>query len=193
VAWAVGLFRFSIGCFPFLIHSIPGCPIFMSGVCPQNTGPGGFGVVLLRPDGIFELSGLDSQTTSDRVQLSGAIAALDSVPVQSSIRVLSDSAYLVHAFTRGLLKKWKKSFWRRSSDDEQVENYDLWQRLMKSVERHDSIRWRWMRGSGDVYREHAHSLANAAVDGKSVPLLRPATLGSRVSGPRSTAYSSISF
>ena len=51
--------------------------VFTDGAAKRNPGPGGWGVVIVTPDGhVTELGGGAPLTTNNKMELSGAIAAL---------------------------------------------------------------------------------------------------------------------
>ena len=54
--------------------------IFSDGASKGNPGPGGFGSVVVTPEGkVIELGGGDKHTTNNRMELAGAIAGLGEV------------------------------------------------------------------------------------------------------------------
>ncbi len=50
--------------------------IYTDGACRGNPGPGGWGALLISGDVRKELSGAESQTTNNRMELTAAIEAL---------------------------------------------------------------------------------------------------------------------
>jgi len=121
--------------------------VYADGSCEGNPGPGGWGVVIVRPDGTHRLSGGDSQTTNNRMEIMAAIEALRALDPGVPVIVRSDSQYLVRTMNDG---------WRRTK------NLDLWQQLDREVARHD-VRFEWVRGhAGDALNEEADALAREA-------------------------------
>ena len=52
--------------------------VFTDGAAKGNPGPGGWGVVILTPDRqVIELGGGSPHTTNNKMELGGAIAALE--------------------------------------------------------------------------------------------------------------------
>ena len=136
--------------------------IFTDGACSGNPGPGGWGA-LLRYNGVEkELSGGESPTTNNRMEMMAAIAALESLKRPVQARLHTDSTYLKDGITKWI-HDWKKRNWR-TADKKPVKNIDLWQRLEAALERHD-VQWIWVRGhAGHPENERADALARHAID-----------------------------
>jgi ribonuclease HI len=121
--------------------------VYADGSCEGNPGPGGWGVVIVTPDGTRRLSGADPQTTNNRMEISAAIEALRALDPGVPVIVRSDSQYVVRTMNDG---------WRRTK------NQDLWQALDREAARHD-VRFEWVRGhAGDALNEEADALAREA-------------------------------
>jgi len=135
--------------------------IWTDGACSGNPGPGGWGAVV-RVDGVeTELSGGEPATTNNRMELMGAIAALESLPDGASATLHTDSQYVKNGLT-SWIHGWKRNGWRTASR-EPVKNVDLWQRLDVAAGKH-KIEWKWVKGhAGDVMNERADGLARAAI------------------------------
>jgi len=121
---------------------------YADGSCIGNPGPGGWGVLILEPDGSErELSGGDPSTTNNRMEITGVIEALRAVAPGVEVTVRSDSQYVVKTMTLG----WKRR-----------ENVDLWQQLDAEVAQR-KVNFEWVRGhAGDPHNERADELANRA-------------------------------
>jgi len=136
--------------------------IFTDGACSGNPGPGGWGA-LLRYDGRErELSGFESATTNNRMELMAAIAALEHLKRGVTAVVHTDSRY-VHDGITLWLPQWKARGWK-TADKKPVKNADLWRRLETALKRH-RVTWKWVRGhAGHPENERADALARAAID-----------------------------
>ena len=135
--------------------------IFTDGACSGNPGPGGWGA-LLRYNGVEkELSGGESSTTNNRMEMMAAIAALESLKRPVQARLHTDSTYLKDGITKWI-HDWKRRNWR-TADKKPVKNVDLWQRLEAALERHE-VAWIWVRGhAGHPENERADALARQAI------------------------------
>ena len=135
--------------------------IYSDGACLGNPGPGGYGTVLLAGPHRKELSAGYRRTTNNRMELMGAIAALEALKKPSNVRLHTDSKYVQNGIT-SWIKNWKKRGWK-TADNKPVANVDLWQRLEAAGETHD-IEWLWVKGhDGDVNNERADELAREAI------------------------------
>jgi ribonuclease HI len=136
--------------------------IHTDGACRGNPGPGGWGAVLRYGETEKELSGGEAQTTNNRMELMGAIAALESLKVGCEVHLYTDSRY-VHDGITLWLKGWKARGWK-TADRKPVKNQDLWERLDLAVARH-RMKWHWVKGhSGDALNERADAIARDAID-----------------------------
>lgn len=145
---------------------MPELHAWTDGACSGNPGPGGWGVLLRALDGERvlkerELSGGEAQTTNNRMELTAAIAALESLSRPAAITITTDSAYVKNG-VEVWLAGWKRNNWR-TADGKPVKNIDLWQRLDAAQARH-RVTWRWIKGhAGDPENERADALARAAM------------------------------
>ncbi len=131
--------------------------IWTDGACSGNPGPGGWGAVLRYGEREKELMGGEPLTTNNRMELTAAIAALETLTRPCMVALHTDSQYLRGGVT-GWLTTWKRNGWR-TSDKKPVKNEDLWRRLDEAASRHD-IDWLWVRGhAGDPLNERADELA----------------------------------
>ena len=135
--------------------------IFTDGACSGNPGPGGW-AALLRYNGTErELSGGESQTTNNRMELMAAIRALEALSRPVKARLHTDSQYVRDGIT-SWLPRWKVRGWK-TADKKPVKNVDLWQRLDAAAAAHD-IDWVWVRGhSGHPENERVDKLAREAI------------------------------
>ncbi|MCH1569203.1 MAG: ribonuclease HI [Parvibaculales bacterium] len=131
--------------------------IFTDGACSGNPGPGGWGALIIGPDGENELTGGETATTNNRMEMLAAIEALKSLPEGSAIRLTTDSTYVKDGIT-SWIKNWKARGWKTAAK-KPVKNVDLWQALDAECARH-KIDWQWVRGhAGHVENERADELA----------------------------------
>ena len=103
--------------------------IYTDGACSGNPGPGGWGAVLLYQGRRKELSGAETETTNQRMELTAAVEALSHLKYPCRVKLYSDSAYLVNAFTQNWFWRWEQNGWLTAKKTP-VENKDLWQKLL---------------------------------------------------------------
>ena len=150
---------------------------YTDGACSGNPGPGGWGVLLQAREGDRvvrerELSGGESLTTNNRMELLAAITALESLTRPSEITVVTDSAYVKNGITQWM-HTWKRNGWR-TADRKPVKNAELWQRLDAAQARHE-VRWEWIKGhAGHAENERADELARAGMKPFKPKKARPA-------------------
>ncbi len=131
--------------------------IWTDGACSGNPGPGGWGAILRYGGHEKLLKGGESLTTNNRMELTAAIEALESLTRPCPVSVHTNSQYLRGGVT-GWLKGWKRNGWR-TADRKPVKNEDLWRRLDAAAGQHH-IDWIWVRGhAGDEHNERADQLA----------------------------------
>lgn len=136
--------------------------IFTDGACRGNPGPGGWGALLRYGKYEKSISGAESQTTNNRMELMAAIKSLTLLHESCVIVLHTDSQYLQKGITEWL-PSWKKRHWKKSNN-KPVKNADLWKELDKQTMRHQ-VTWHWVKGhSGHVENEIADALANKAID-----------------------------
>ena len=123
--------------------------IYTDGGSQDNPGPGGWAAVIEHDGQKRELSGRESWTTNNRMEVTAAIKGLEATPEGSSVTIHSDSRYLVTTMSRG----WKRNV-----------NTDLWDRLDALVANR-SVAWQWVRGhAGHPQNERADQLASGRAD-----------------------------
>lgn len=129
--------------------NIPDIIIYTDGACFPNPGLGGWACIWREPKTgrMKEASGVVEGTTNNRMELFAAVKALEGVKLQhASIRLISDSKYLICGFTQG---------WSRAK------NADLWEILAEYNLRH-VIEWVWARSGEHAENVRCDELANAA-------------------------------
>ena len=135
--------------------------IYTDGACSGNPGPGGWGAILIHSKGTKELKGGEALTTNNRMELMGAISALEALSKRCSVDLHTDSRYVMDGITKWL-HGWKRNGWK-TADKKPVKNVELWQRLDAANARHE-VRWHWVRGhSGHPENERADELAREGI------------------------------
>jgi ribonuclease HI len=139
----------------------PSVDIFTDGACSGNPGPGGWGALLRYGANEKELSGGEAHTTNNRMELMGAIAALEALTRPAQVTLYTDSMYVRDGITKWVAG-WKRNGWK-TADKKPVKNVDLWQRLDAARQIHE-IDWRWVKGhSGHPENERVDQLARDGI------------------------------
>ena len=134
--------------------------IHTDGACLGNPGPGGWAALLRYNAHERELAGGEADTTNNRMELTAAIMALESLREPCSVVLHTDSQYVRQGITEWM-PGWVRRGWKTAGGDP-VKNRDLWERLQAAASRH-SIDWRWVKGhSGDPDNERVDVLARTA-------------------------------
>lgn len=123
--------------------------VYTDGACSGNPGPGGWGSIVLTNDGMHELSGGEKNTTNNRMELTAVIKALeyiaDVLGIKSgSVKVVSDSKYVIDGLSKGWAESWRRRGWRKS-DGKPALNPDLWQELLTHTARYN-MSYEWVKG-----------------------------------------------
>lgn len=147
--------------------------IYTDGACSMNPGPGGWAVVIEKDGKIETISGLDLETTNNKMELTAAIEAYKKVLSlkvndprdKSEYEIVSDSAYVVNSVENGWMKKWALNGWVNGKG-EKVKNVGLWKELallMKMAKAARlNVKFRKVKGhAGDPMNEIADKVAVA--------------------------------
>jgi ribonuclease HI len=135
--------------------------VFTDGGCSGNPGPGGWGAILIYGEHRKELSGGAEETTNNRMELTAAISALETLKRPCTVDLTTDSNYVRDGITKWI-KGWKKNGWK-TADKSPVKNVDLWQRLDTAIAKH-TVRFHWVKGhAGHPENERADELAAAGM------------------------------
>lgn len=118
--------------------------IFTDGACRGNPGIGGYGAILKYNGHTKEISGSNINTTNNRMELSAVIESLKLLKEPCDVTIYSDSQYICNAITKGWAEKWKANGWMRNKKEPAL-NIDLWEELLKLIEKHD-VKIVWIKG-----------------------------------------------
>ena len=130
---------------------------FTDGACLGNPGPGGWAALLRMHDKEKVLSGGETETTNNRMELMAAIQALETLKHPCRVLLTTDSRYVMQGIEQWL-PAWLANGWR-TAQRKPVKNQDLWQRLQLAQQRHE-VRWQWVRGhSGHAENERVDQAA----------------------------------
>ncbi len=136
--------------------------VFADGAAKGNPGPGGWGAIVVTPDGkVTELGGGARHSTNNRMELTAVIEALRHVGAASNpVAVHTDSVYVIRGI-REWIHGWRRRGWRTAQGADVV-NRDLWETLAAVADRVGSITWHYVRGhQGIPGNERVDEIANA--------------------------------
>ena len=140
--------------------------IYTDGACSGNPGPGGWGFVIIDGENTKSFSGSEDATTNNRMELTAAIKAIESVDINESIMLHTDSTYVQKGITEWIIN-WKKKNWITSTK-KPVANKDLWLKLDEYNVSRD-IKWTWVKAhqssdsNDSIYNNMADKLATGAI------------------------------
>ena len=139
---------------------------YTDGACKGNPGAGGWGAHLIFSDSSTQdLYGGEAVTTNNRMELMGAIKALQYSPRDVTLEIWTDSSYVKNGIT-DWIDGWKKRGWKTASR-KPVANQDLWQQL-DELRQAREVEWHWVKGhAGHAGNEKADELANLGVTSDS--------------------------
>jgi len=154
--------------------------VFTDGAAKGNPGPGGWGVIVVTPDQqVIELGGGSPYTTNNKMELSGAIAALDYLADRPGpVAIYTDSTYVIQGITQWVWG-WRKRGWKTSQGTD-VLNRDLWEQLssLLAARPRGDVEWRWVRGHvGTPGNERVDEIAVAFSLGQPADLFQGALDG----------------
>ena len=110
---------------------LPQVKIATDGACKGNPGPGGWGVIIRSGRHEKELSGGESPTTNNRMELTAAIMGLNALTRPCHVTLATDSNYVKDGITKWI-HGWQRNGWK-TSDRKPVKNADLWQALLDAA------------------------------------------------------------
>lgn len=144
---------------------------FSDGACRGNPGPGAWGSLVQKNDEtvVYEGSGVEVNTTNNKMELQGAIEALNFIKNDSeydtsqNFVLVSDSKYVVDGMNQWV-SGWKKRGWKKA-DKKVPENVEQWQTLDALRESMGNVAFQWVKGhAGHAQNEFCDQLANHALD-----------------------------
>lgn len=149
--------------------------LYSDGSSRGNPGPGGYGTVLRTTLANGELHQKEyaqgyTCTTNNRMELMGVIVGLEALKKPCAVTVITDSQYVVKAFTEHWVDGWLARGWK-NSQKKPVKNVDLWKRLLAAKEPHQ-VEWQWVRGhAGHPENERCDELATTAADDEATRIV----------------------
>lgn len=128
-------------------RKLPVVLLYTDGACSGNPGPGGWAALLLWNGKEKELSGGCSDTTNNRMEMRAVIEGVRALKKPCHIKIHSDSALIINAFTKHWIRNWLKNGWRKA-DKKPVENRELWEEMIQVLKSHQ-VEWIKVKGHSD--------------------------------------------
>lgn len=137
--------------------------VHTDGSCHNNPGgSSGYGIIIQKDGEVSKSAKGFKHSTNNRMELMAVIAALeqlDDADAKRPIKICSDSKYVTDTFNKKWIDVWVKKGFRGRK------NKDLWQALLKQLDRFSDVEWIWVRGhDGNSMNELADLLANEHAD-----------------------------
>jgi ribonuclease HI len=140
--------------------------IYTDGACRGNGKEntiGAFGIIFMYNEVQKEVKQAFRNTTNNIMELSAVIQALSMLKEPCSVKVHSDSAYVINAINQKWINNWQKNGWK-SSNKEPVKNRELWEKLIELIKYH-KVEFIKIKGHSDnPYNNRCDKLANEAMD-----------------------------
>lgn len=136
--------------------------IYTDGACSGNPGKGGWGAILIYNSIEKELSGFETETTNNRMELMAAIKALSALKEPCEVDLYSDSAYLCNAIQNNWLDDWKSKNWRIGTKNE-IKNIDLWEKLINLINIHKVTFFKVKGHADNIYNNRCDKLATGEI------------------------------
>ena len=141
--------------------------VFTDGACLGNPGKGGW-AARIKLNGQCqwrEIYGCEKLTTNNRMELTAAIKAIESLGENCEnmlVVISSDSQYLVKGMNAWIVD-WQKRGWRTAAK-KPVQNLDLWQKLLQlSLKLNPKPQFLWVKGhEGNIENEKVDIIAKKA-------------------------------
>lgn len=136
--------------------------LYTDGACSGNPGPGGYAALIIKGNEEIIIKGYQPKTTNNRMELMAVIEGLKEIDKNTSVRLLSDSNYVLQGLEEWL-EGWKKNGWKTASN-RPVKNKDLWMEL-DNLSKYYRLEFVKVKGhSGNKYNERVDSLAREQIE-----------------------------
>lgn len=142
---------------------LPEVDIFSDGWANPNPWKWAYWVILIYKWIKKEFSAGYKLTTNNRMELTWAITWLEKLTKKSKVNLYTDSQYTINGIELGWAKKWKENNWYRTKTEKAV-NYDLWEKLLDLVEKHE-VKFHWVKWhNGHLENERCDELATLTMN-----------------------------
>ena len=131
--------------------------LYSEGTALGNPASGGYATILLYNTKERILSGRESRTTNNRMELLAVIQGLSALKEPCEVEVISSASYVCKGINTWL-ENWRKR------DFIKVKNLDLWQEYLKVSEQHSIVATLLKERSFHAENERCHTMANAEAE-----------------------------
>lgn len=141
--------------------------IYTDGSCLKNPGKGGWGIVIILPNGkVEEYSKGYERTTNSRMEMMAMYMALKYAQKhgKGAVNIHSDSSFIVDAFNKNWLAGWVRKGWKKAKN-EPVANADIWKKIHPVYQKVDVTINKVKAHSGIEHNEQVDDLARTAAMG----------------------------
>jgi len=121
-----------------------GVVVYTDGACRGNPGPGGCAAIIHDGNKKTEHSRGYRWSTNNRMEIRSVLLALENIDAGVSVKLVSDSQYVLNALSKGWIAGWKRKNWI-SAAREPVKNRDLWE-LLDGLVAKRPMTFEWVRG-----------------------------------------------
>jgi len=136
--------------------------IYTDGSCLSNPGNGGWAAIINDNGKILKISGSETKTTNNKMELMAPISALKKINKDNKVEIYTDSKYVKLGITEWI-HKWIKNNWQ-TSKKEDVKNKELWVELYE-LNKSFEINWIWIKAhAGNALNEEVDLLAKKAAE-----------------------------
>lgn len=145
--------------------------VYTDGACSENPGPGGWAAIFNLREGCRTVSGHDTCTTNNRMELTAMIEALTCIANKFSksdiFEIYSDSTYVINAINNKWINIWLNNGWKNSRGD-MIKNSDLWVKYLNITKTYISkgkrVTFHYIKGhAGNTFNEYADKVAKKEV------------------------------
>jgi len=150
--------------------------LYSDGACRGNPGIGSWASIALNSKGetLFEACSLDDHTTNNKMELTGALKAMELILDYAkdegikdfSAALYTDSKYVSEGMN-SWRHNWKKRGWKKS-DGSALQNLELWKSLDELSQRFSNLKFNWVKGHNNhPQNERCDELCNEVLDRSS--------------------------
>lgn len=145
----------------------PTIEIYCDGSALGNPGPGGYGAILVHGITRKEISAGYLHTTNNRMEIRGALHALELLTRPCDVVIFTDSRYVCDSIEKNWVNGWAKRGWM-TAGGKQAANKDLWEAMLVQLKKH-AVRTQWIKGhAGHPMNERCDVLARTAAAGSGL-------------------------